>query len=174
MLGGYRIAILALGLILSCGLGQAQEQANPGESAAPAQEQPPPPLPVPLPVQIIEDDESANARQRREAEAAQREKDDLLAQQGMNAATQAMNDVTQRMALYSLISTTLVALGTGLLFWTLQLTRDANRSAREAVKVTSIIGEKQVQAYVSVTDTKLVDFLPRVAPKITFWVQTAE
>ncbi|MBB93073.1 MAG: hypothetical protein CML68_00490 [Rhodobacteraceae bacterium] len=67
----------------------------------------------------------------------------------MNAATQEMNEATQRMALYSLISTVLVGLGTGLLIWTLALTRQANSAARGAVEVTRMIGEAQVRGYLS-------------------------
>ncbi len=133
---GYWYVILALGLNVACGLGQAQEQTDGGESAAPTQEQPPPSLPLPFPVEIVEDYESAEARKRREAEAVQREKDDLVAQQGMNSATQAMNDATQKTAFYSLI-------------WTLFLTRQANKAARDAVVITQKVGERQVRAYVN-------------------------
>ncbi len=146
---GYWYVILALGLNVACGLGQAQEQTDGGESAAPTQEQPPPSLPLPFPVEIVEDYESAEARKRREAEAVQREKDDLVAQQGMNSATQAMNDATQKTAFYSLLSTLLVAIGTALLIWTLFLTRQANKAARDAVVITQKVGERQVRAYVN-------------------------
>jgi hypothetical protein len=134
--------------------GQAQEEAQGEQGETATQQQPAQTLPIPLPVDIIEDEAAAEARKHREAEARQNEEDDLVAQQGMNRATQAMNEATQRMALYSLISTGLVALGTALLIVTLWLTRQANRAAQTAVDVTRDIGQRQIRAYV-VVDTAI-------------------
>lgn len=126
------VFIAALGLIVATS-GQAYGQTEGGGNGTADQEQPSQILPRPFPVQIIEDDEAANARERREEEAREHEKEDLAAQQGMNIATQAMNEATQRMAWYSLGSTILVALGTALLLWTLLLTRQANQAAARSV-----------------------------------------
>lgn len=136
------VFVAALGLTIATS-GQAQGQTD-GSGNGPAdQEQPSQHLPRPFPVQIIEDDEAAEARDRREEEARQHEIDDLAAQQGMNIATQAMNEATQRMAIYALISMVLAAIGTGLLFWTLALTRKTNKAAveaaNEAVKANKIM-----------------------------------
>jgi hypothetical protein len=149
--GGYWGVFVAVGLALAPFSGQAQEQAQ-GPSGAPAEQhhEARPPR-TPTPVEIIEREEAAAARERSEAEAAQREKADLVAQQGMNTATQAMNDATKEMAFYSLLSTALVGIGTALLTWTLLLTRQANKAARDAVSVTREIGAAQVRAYLSVT-----------------------
>lgn len=154
MLKSYWIAALALGLIVFAPLGQAQEQAGKPDREA-SQQNTPQILPVPVPVQIIEDNKTAQARQRHEAEAAQREKEDLVAQKGMNAATQAMNSATQRMACYALWSTILIGIGTALLVWTLFLTRQANRATVEAVEVTDKIGKRQLRAYVDAVSANI-------------------
>ena len=72
-------------------LGQAQNEGGNANGGTADKQQPTQQLPIPLPIQIIEDDEAASARKTSENEAAQREKDDLIAQQGMHTATQAMN-----------------------------------------------------------------------------------
>lgn len=146
---GARLFIFAFGLVLIPALGQAQQEGEARQYRAAEQQDAPNKQPLGFPVRIIEDNETAKARQRSEYESSQREKDDLVAQKGMNAATQEMNEATQRMALYSLISTVLVGLGTGLLIWTLALTRQANSAARGAVEVTRMIGEAQVRGYLS-------------------------
>ena len=148
----YWIAAVAFGLIGFVQSGQAQEEADNEQVEARQQEQPAQSYPLPFPIEIIEDQAESDARERREAEALQREIDDLIAQQGMNAATQAMNDATQRMALYNLISTVLVGVGTVLLIVTLYLTRQANMSAQKAVEVTREVGEAQTRAYLGVAD----------------------
>jgi hypothetical protein len=143
------IIAVALGLVLSTSL-KAQEEAQSGEDGASGQQQPAQVLPIPVPVQIIEDDESASSRERREAESDQREKDNLIAQQGMNTATQTMNEATQSMKNAAWWSFGAVALGTALLMYTLLLTRQANQSARAAVSVTRDIGQAQTRAYLYV------------------------
>lgn len=145
--------IAALGLTLSPTLLKAQNEATNGQDRASEQQQAAQELPIPLPVQIIEDDESADARQRSEADARQREIDDLEAQQGMNEATQAMNEATQSMNRAAWVSAFFVALGTGLLVWTLSLTRQANRaavSAANAANETNRIAREDRRAWVNI------------------------
>ena len=147
MLKRHGFFILALGLILAPLLGQAQQQDEDAQGAPTEQQDSPQILPLPLPVEIIESDAAADARQREEHEAEERQIRDLAAQEGVNVATQAMNDATQRMAQYAFWSTVIVGVGTVLLFWTLWETRKANRSTREAVDVTRDVGQAQVRAY---------------------------
>lgn len=128
---------------------QAQEQAgsrNDGASSQQSISQP-----FGLPVRIVEDKEAAEATERREEEAAEREQQDLVAQQSMDAAAHSAKRAAW-------LSAALVAIGTGLLVWTLSLTREANRAARDAVAVTRDIGQRQVRAYVGVHEAK-ADFL---------------
>ena len=134
---------IALGLI-SASL-QAQEQAGgPRERASGQQDIS---QPFGLPVRIVEDKEAAEATERREEEAAEREKQDLVAQKSMDAAAHSAKRAAW-------LSAALVAIGTGLLVWTLALTREANRAAQEAVAVTRDIGERQVRAYVGIHEVK--------------------
>jgi hypothetical protein len=130
----YRVLVLALVLILSAHSGQAQEQDENGQRAAEDEQSQPQILPFRVPVEIIESDASAGARQRLEGETKEREIRDLAAQEGMNRATQAMNDATQRMAQYAFWSTLIVAIGTPLLVWNLLEIRRANRAAFGATK----------------------------------------
>lgn len=154
------------GLILLPALGQAQNEAGNSKNGATEKQQPAQQLPIPLPVKIIEDDETAIARKASENETAQREKDDLVAQQGMHAATQAMNEATQSMKQASWVSAGLVLLGTGLLIWTLHLTRKANEAAQEAVKVTRDIGRAQVRAYVNIGAVGIENLAVGETPKV--------
>jgi len=128
-------------------LGQSQEKTQGKQGDAATQQKPAQKLPIPLPVKIISDKSTTEARERREAETSQREKDDLVAQQGMNAATQAMNKATQDMAFYSKLSTIFVGIGTVLLIWTLWLTWGANKAAVGAVDATREVGQAQLRAY---------------------------
>lgn len=114
-------------------------------------------LPTPFPIQVIENDEAAKARERREEVSRQYERDLLRSQQGVEIATREMNDASQRMASYSLISTFAVIVGTGLLLWTLVLTRQANKAAQLAVAVTREIGQAQARAYVSAEGLNIRD-----------------
>lgn len=141
MPGGYRLAVVALGLAASAALGQTQEQTEEAQRQTEQQQAPAQPFPLPFPVEVVEDQTEAEARNRREAEADQREIDDLRAQQGMNEATQAMNDATQRMAVYSLYSTGLIFVGTVALIATLYLTN-------KTIVVTRQVGQQQTRAYV--------------------------
>lgn len=154
MFRSHWIIAVAFGLAIAGSL-QAQEQTQDAGEAATNKSAPTEGQPLGIPVRIIEDRESAEARESRESEAEQREKDDLAAQQGMNAATQAMNEATQSMKHASWVSAGLVGFGTLLLVWTLYLTRDANRSAQDAVKITRDIGEAQIRAYVSISGVEV-------------------
>lgn len=143
---GYFVAV---GLIVLCSSGQAQDQSDQTNGSANQQQAPSDNSFTPIPIYVIEDQATADARERHEEEARQREISDLIAQEGMNAATQAMNEATQRMADYAWWSTFLVGIGTALLFVTLWLTRQANVAAQLAVRETRRIGEAQVRAYVA-------------------------
>lgn len=146
----YWLAALAFGLIVTASL-QAQEQAQSADDGAQEKQEASGDLPIGIPIRIIENDESTEARERRERESAKREQDDLIAQQRMADATQAMNEATQSMKNAAWLSFVAVAIGTGLLVWTLRLTRQANKAARDAVDVTREMGEAQVRAYISVS-----------------------
>ena len=156
MLRGFRYIAIAIGLVLLASLGQAQEQTDSAEGQTAQYQQPAQTLPIPLPVEIIEDEASADARRNKEKESQQREIDDLIAQQGMNSATQAINEATQDMRDYAFYSTLFVAAGTFLLIVTLGLTWMANRAAVKAVEVTREIGEAQTRAYVNVSSIRTV------------------
>lgn len=145
MFSRARIAGIALGLAFSGS--PLYVQAQVGESDEQRQSAPEQNLPQDprwtLPVEIVEDQAEAEARKRREERAEQRELDELAAQQGMDESTEKMAD-------YALYQTILIAIGTGALIYTLYLTRQANRAAVEAVKVTREIGQVQARAYVGV------------------------
>ena len=156
------IVALAIGLGLTT-LGQAQEQTSGEDRESATQGQPADPGSPSIRVRIVEDDAIANARQRREEESDQREIDDLIAQQSMDATARAMNDATQEMRDHAYAQTWLVGTGTVLLFITLWLTRQATRAAQSAVKVTQDIGEAQVRAYLTLdTDPTwtIMDYQP--------------
>lgn len=148
MFRSFGIAVVALGL--AAGSLQAQDEAADGQWDAETHQQPPVVLeiPSPLPVTVVEGEESSKARQSREQQAAEREKDDLIAQQRMAEATEAMNEATQSMKWAAWFSFGAVSLGTILLIWTLVLTRSANQAARDSVSVTSLIGFAQQRPYV--------------------------
>jgi hypothetical protein len=131
----FVFAIVGFGLSTSL---QAQEQDGEADQGPTVR------IPFTLPVIIVESVESAIVSQREEAERTQREKYDLVAQQGMNAATQVMKWA-------SVVSLVFVALGTGLLVWTLKLTREANNAAQRAVSVTEKIGTAQTRAYLAIS-----------------------
>jgi len=156
MFRGYRSAFFAVGLIAIACLGQAQETSNEPDGQAQEQQSPAQTLPLPFPVEIVEDQVETETRERREDEARKREIDDLFAQQGMNIATQAMNDATQHMAYDSRQMTIATWIGVGLLVVTLLLTLQANRAAVAAVKVTREMGQRQMRAYVGVIGSKVM------------------
>jgi hypothetical protein len=132
------LGIVVLGFVsgvqAQVGQNDEQRQTSPEENPADSSS-------FAIPIEIIEDQAEADARQRREQEADQRQIDDLLAQQGMDQATQRMTDLAEK-------QTWLIGIGTLLLFVTLYFAYQANRAAFAAVKVTKDIGERQVRAYV--------------------------
>ncbi len=141
--------------MLPASLGEAQEQAPEAQQQTANQQEEAQPLPIPFPVEIVEDQAAADARQRSEDEARQREIEDLVAQQGMNAATQSIDAATQDMRDYAYASTLLVAAGTVLLIITLVLTRQANAAALKSVEITEKMGRLQTQAYISFSGVNL-------------------
>lgn len=154
-----RYWIIAVVFGLAASLGQAQEPSDNSEGQTTQNQQPTQSLPLPVPVEIIEDQAAADARKSNEAEARQREIDDLAAQEGMNAATQAMKETTNRMAYDSRQMAIATWVGVGLLTVTLLLTLQANSAARAAVDITGKVGRAQTRPYlgaktadVSVTD----------------------
>ncbi|WP_439121922.1 hypothetical protein [Marivita sp.] len=151
---GRWIIAVALGLALITS-GQAQEQTeSPGGQTGQEQNPIAPNIPTPFPVEIVENDAAADARQRSEEEARQREIADLAAQEGMNAATQSIEQATRDMRDYALYSTIAVWVGTFLLILNLVQVRKANEAAQKAVSVTRDIGEAQVRAYLGVVGIK--------------------
>ncbi len=126
--------VATLGLMFLPTLAQAQEQAQSPSRNAKTDDGPPNENAFSIPVELVESEEATKARESREAESRQNEIDDLVAQQGMNAATQAMNDATQKMALHSLLSTIAVWAGTGLLIWTLFETRRTANAANDTLR----------------------------------------
>jgi hypothetical protein len=151
----FRAWVFAVTIGLIAGLLQAQEQEQDASGNTANQQAQPDSSPFSIPIRVIEGHESTASRERSEADAEQREKDDLLAQQGMNTATQAMNKATQSMKRAAWWSVGIVAFGTLLLVWTLCLTRRANEAAQDAVKATREIGEAQVRAYLSTTHVQV-------------------
>ena len=119
------VAIVGLGL--SSTLGQAQEQQDQSDTTTTNENNSAQLLPVPLPVIVTEPEETANSRQSAEQEAAAREIADLVAQQGMNAAT-------QRMADFASWQTWLIGIGTIVIIATLLLTLQANHAAIKSVQ----------------------------------------
>ncbi|WP_273240455.1 hypothetical protein [Hyphomonas atlantica corrig.] len=106
-------------------------------------------VPNPLPVTIVESEEQALDRKSILERTELLEQDNLVAQQGVNAAT-------QRMADYALWQTMLVFIGTVALLFTLYLTRQANKAAQNAVRVTERIGRAQLKANIEVTGGRFV------------------
>lgn len=150
MLRSHWIAAVALGLTIALTeVGYCQENpANDSPSPAETSDEQAEPLLPAIGIRIIESDEQASSRQAAEERAEQRELNDLAAQQGMNEAT-------QQMAVYALLQTILIAVGTGALIYTLHLTRQANRAAQEGVAVTRYLGKVQTEAYLAVTNLSI-------------------
>lgn len=165
--------IVAIGLAIAflSASGQAQQQTGGTYWQTQTEQYPSSKPPPTVRVDIIEDQSAAEARKRREEESRQREIEDLAAQQGMNRATQAMNAATQDMRDYALYSTIFVGVGTFLLFVTLWLTWQANRSARAAVDVTREMGMKQLRGYVHATSMDLKEPQSEFVPNIVIGVQ---
>lgn len=142
---------VAIGLVF-VGLGQAQEQAGhadrKGETEQDHAHFAPAVIPQPLSVEVFESDAESDARESREQERDQREIEDLIAQRGMNSATQSIEQSTRDMRDYSLYSTVAVCIGTFFLIFTVILTSRATRAAQDAILVTQQIGNDQLRAYI--------------------------
>jgi hypothetical protein len=119
---------VAFSLTFLPAVGEAQEQTNGEQGQAEAKQSPSNGSPFAVPVEIVENEADAKARARREAEIRQHDIDDLIAQQGVNAATQAMRD-------YAYLQTWFVGLGTLLLVGTLFLTVQATNAANAANQI---------------------------------------
>jgi|GEM_PF-5391184 len=178
MFSRYGLLVAALGLVALLNSGQAQEQTQTPDNSANSQQQPSNATPFRIPVEIFENEAESETRQRHEADARQREIDDLLAQQGMNAATQEINLATQDMRDYSYRQTWLIGIGTVLLVATLLLTLGANRAAvkaavaaERAVDVTRIMGEAQTRAYLTVTGATIDYKGPTAIPHIRIGIE---
>jgi hypothetical protein len=118
-------------------LAQAQEDQQKSDKSSDASQAEDQNFPVPLPVVIVEANEAAMFSESADAIAEERSKRELAAQEGMNIAS-------KRMASLAEWQTWLIALGTGFLFWTLLLTRQANQGF-------AIASKKQLRAYLSAT-----------------------
>lgn len=151
----YGAWIIAVALGLAASLGQAQEQAEETDRSAQTEQPQTIQIPTPFPVKIVEDETEAITRQRQEAEARQRDIDDLLAQQGMELATRAMNQATQEMRDYAYAQTIIVGIGTVLVFLSLLIAIFANRAAFSAISVARAIGQAQTRAYLGISSVTL-------------------
>lgn len=152
-------------LIAGKGAGYAQNSDSEANGPANIEQTAPKTLPIPFPVQIVEDDGRTEARQRHEQEARQREIDDLVAQQGMNEATQSMERANWRMVDQGYISLLLVLVGTFLLIWTLTQGRNANKTAQKALVVAQGIGHWQIRPYLLVELELSWNFAPHDSEK---------
>lgn len=129
----WRYIVGAISLALIASSAQAQENQKQPEPPSKNAEAAANDLSGPLPVIIVESEEAAVARERAEQEADTRERADLIAQEGMNAAT-------KRMAKYAFWQTWLIGIGTVALIWTLLETRAMTVATRE-------IGDAQTRPY---------------------------
>lgn len=153
-------------------LGQPQQQTGAPQTQAAEQHSPADAFPMAIPVEIIEDKAKADARQRGEAEAAQREIDDLVAQEGMNSATQEIQRLTERMATYAWYQTIAAYAGTFFLLATLLLSINANRAsanAAEAANDANRIARDEQRPWVVIEREITCDFTDRGAGGTIFW-----
>ena len=134
----WRYILIAVGLTIYAQLGQAQEDVQPTQPIQIENETPP----NELPVITAESDEVTKVSEQDQTESTQREIQDLIAQQGMDAAA-------QRMADYAFWQTLLIFIGTIVLVWTLMQTRRANKLLAEANEDLRLRGENSTKAYVS-------------------------
>lgn len=154
-----------LGVILTSSL-QAQHETKNTQQPATKQANPTSNDAFGIPVRIIESREAAEARKAHEEETSEREIKDLIAQQSMAAATDAINQATQSMKRAAWWSVLIIGIGTALLIWTLMLTKQANKAAQEAVAVTREIGLLQTRAYLDICDAKVTNLKIGESPTI--------
>lgn len=165
---GVAIFLLGFAVLLPV-LGQAQEDgqtANQPAEQAEAEIEPPA-----FPVRITETEAEREARKRIQNEAAERERADLVAQEGMNTATQRMADDAS-------LQTWFVGFGTLLVFGTLLLMIQANRAAiqaasaaQDSVTLMEEMSKRQLRAYVCVSNVRIENFKVFEIPTITFEVR---
>lgn len=118
------LVVLFMGLFLVQS-GQTQQEGDSAQRGTEDQQAPAQSLYPPIRVEIVEDQAEANARKSREAESRQNEIDDLIAQRGMD-------DASQRMAFYSKWQTIAAWVGAFLVAGTLLLMIQANKAAVKA------------------------------------------
>lgn len=149
----YWFAALALGLALAVpavGQGQAENDGSRAEQTAAQGVEDGQSTPFAIPVRVVQPGVQQEAREHLQEEARAREERDVLAQEGMETAT-------DRMAQLAFWQTVFVGIGTLLVAGTLYLMVQANRAAIRAAEaanktaeITRDIGEKQVRAYLSI------------------------
>lgn len=162
------IIAVAFGLALSGQQARSQYHKT-SDQAERAQESTQQANPFSVPVRIIEEPEEAQARQRAEQYSRNLNERDLVAQEGMNRATQSIKDATWWMLWSSVASTLFVAIGTGLLVWTLRLTRHANEAAQAAVSVTRDLGLAEHRPYVDANFGGCISHWDRTRDDKIFW-----
>ncbi|MVA97651.1 hypothetical protein GN330_10380 [Nitratireductor sp. CAU 1489] len=143
------IAAFAIGLCL-CASGQAQEQSDSSQRQEDAEQAPADNLYAPFRVEIVEDQAEADTRQRREAESRKREEDDLIAQQGMNSATELMANYAWWQTVATWVGAILVAGTLVLMIYANKSAVQAANAAMQGVKDARRIGQAQVAAYLAI------------------------
>jgi hypothetical protein len=159
----YGVFVLAFGLILSAQVfaqspDQAVDQQEEGDRQEQSQDSP---APLGFPVWILEDPEQAERSELQQGEAAQREIDDLVAQQNAAKAAEGAFKV-------GVAQTILAFFGTLALVYSLMLNRQATTAAVDAVTTSRKIGQAQTRAYVGLESTSLSVSESRIYGKVTF------
>lgn len=88
--------------------------------------------PFSIPFRIIEEPEAAISRKESEALSRQLQEKELIAQQGMNAATQSMNEATWWLVCLTWAGVAISLIALILLGWNLKLIRQSNKHAQAA------------------------------------------
>lgn len=120
----------AAALILVSGQGYGQEPEQDRESPTTVEQKPA--ADDPISVVIVTDPAETEASERREEESAETQKRDLVAQQRMAEATEAMNRATQYMMYAAWLSVFIGAGGLGALVWTFREQRKMFRADAQA------------------------------------------
>lgn len=151
-----------IGLVLLPLQGHSQQNSQHQENAPESNQHQTDDFVAPLRVEIVESQPDADARKSAENESANREIEDLIAQKGMNTATQAMNEATQRMARdtermandnWLMMIATFI--GVALLSATLVLTLQTNYAAVSAAKAAHKFGEREFAPYAAVENAQV-------------------
>ena len=128
------ISVSFLFALVCVGQGYSQEQDQQTETETPPSQEVI--IDEPAFVGVIENPETTETSDKREEDSWDIQKRDLVAQERMADATEAMNKATQSMMWAAWASVGFVFIGTFLLAWTLILTRKANQAAIDVVNVT--------------------------------------